>query len=1169
MQANFSSKLIDYVAITELIQTNSIWYDFPYNLTQEQSQLINNELKAVFLHNSLVTTEHIMIFTHLNKLNLVEIQNTELKSILQSLYLLPTYTQHYLVSKLQKIAKSAINVITDNIEETLQNNDLNTFNIVNLSQSTILFKLLHYDFVYDGHKTIASKYWFRYNCSMEDVKDLIPALLQFDIDLRFMTQKMVYAFYYKCLVYYFTNKNHINLLFFCCHNDTNNLVNPFLNIVDNIMSTYLLKNHEQQSVRHLLAISFSQFLRLVDVNYLPNYRKYLDYCLTRQYKEQKRLVPKHNALKQYKNRLVIIAQQLYEKMVDCLAQEKDLRQQVARFITVIQDNVVIKTFAFDYQVDCVTSTISKKRVFYNHYLLFLVRVLNSTCNVDLRVTMLTNLITYRNTINTAFKNGIIETKNVQIQYYPNLSKNIVTLVSNFSDEELKDTFHYLRHHQSIQQCSHNEWYLSTNVLTPILTNGAELYRNCPIDLTLSDHQILQQAAQLAIIDHLIYNNQVYVPFLDQELDQNVKLAVAQQQVYYYKDDEITVIDSELYDIWMFNWQLNGQYYLQTIKDYYSNYTMSQHWQQNKGIMLVHSSMFGFSLADISAQINEYRTYLSYPSTICTMFSKKQLLTITDILKHCKVNRTMLEKLIIIQQLKQSTNNILDNHLNDPELLQLFKLYFATSFWLMQIVRYWKGPGYPFIAKESWSNNDNLFTDVYCRNQMVFIVMQYYLQIISQINDKIGKQWLYQLNIYENLTTGSQLTSKFQVLAGYGLVTNTNSVHGIIEAFYYNNDCMGFSGADTYKVYCSICYYLKLVPFITQRELNTLSYRETQQLLQRTSVKAREQMTKLMQETSVIISNELLKTLYPIVCSSNIKPKPIAVKFTTELSTKYYNLQEQKAQVLKTSEHITDIENLLENCELHSSNITYLTQYLNNKKSTLHNLTNTIAENKIVTVELANYCQELTDYNTALNSYCDSKTYFALTLHYFTIDIIREEVQDIASYMLQTYGITLDKQQITWLSNFQQTYKSTNKSYWQQSLSDPLFFDYQYPLTGKSLPNHRLFHFVRQCALPFSLKGNYNDHTDTILSEELDNLHNSHYANINQLMYSYYAKVYCYYTLLRFVNLKTDIQLNSMLVQKYNCYNNQVRHTTSDLDEYQEYRIRISKSKTEQLLEFML
>lgn len=382
-----------------------------------------------------------------------------------------------------------------------------------------------------------------------------------------------------------------------------------------------------------------------------------------------------------------------------------------------------------------------------------------------------------------------------------------------------------------------------------------------------------------LIKLLIYDGKPYIPKEDVQLDEKIVEHVINNEVFIYDEYfDLQSVDLEYYSEWLLNWENNIKNYLNKVKNYFLNYTMLRHWNdENAKLMFanVKLDVVGYSLSDVYSRISEDGNFISYPikSDIKFKYSVKELRGILKVMKNAalsKETQKILQK--IVDRNVDSEKYYIVKYYKDKELFELFKLYFATSLWIIHFVRYWNGPGYEVLNKK-WDVFNKSKTNIFSRNPIVTYMVNYFFNIQDKITKKIEifdaqniennknfltRDWESYIHLLSGPTEKDILDDNLEILVGKSKLFNKNTLSGVIKSFFYNNYCMGFSGAEAGNMQYTVAYYLELATFLSNKDLKNLDENTTNIKNKITTEQVTEGVNKLLDETKITICNQLIK-----------------------------------------------------------------------------------------------------------------------------------------------------------------------------------------------------------------------------------------------------------------------------------------------------------------------
>lgn len=677
----------------------------------------------------------------------------------------------------------------------------------------------------------------------------------------------------------------------------------------------------------LLSISLTDFMHIVDNSYVEKYIKNLNVMLKINYQKYKLdlaietygdeyddlfydmksndlttndynnlkikraeyLLPLREKLKIYKEQLLAKKELLITNVKKEKLENQDLKTQIEKLITIPQNSdFVLKSVNSDRIYSETVIVISISDIYYKHYLLYYTRLINIIINpyTDIYRNKLLAKINKKDLVIPGFPQLEYTIKNQTIN--SKMSNGILTetlLYNIFTDVELNNSFNIVRMHQNTFLKS--KWFLAKYNAVGFFDNRDEEYVDA-IDINLSNIEIIKELYKRNLLKLLIYNNEPYIPKENAVLDAEIINHVLNNQVYYIDNDfDYQTVDIDYYTSWKLNWDDNIKSYMKEIIYYYAHYEMLKHWRDDDNkLFFVNEQLIdgkykykAFSLQDVVGRISYDKTFVSYPmvSRLITRYSFREL---TDIL-------ALMENAGLDQESQKILRNIVTNNSNseltfitkyykDPVLKELFKLYFATSLWIIHFVRYWAGPGVNPLTN-LWSEYINNKLDVYSRNPIVTFLVDYFIEIRDKItaaieifeekeniikhSDRSSRDWESYIHLLAGTMEKNFMADEYEVLSRKGKLFNKNTLSGVIYNFFYNNYCMGYSGNKAGTMQYTVAYYLEMAKFITDDESENLTDVEI-------SVKSKliiEQITNgvnlLLKETKEIIIPQLLEKIY--------------------------------------------------------------------------------------------------------------------------------------------------------------------------------------------------------------------------------------------------------------------------------------------------------------------
>lgn len=732
----------------------------------------------------------------------------------------------------------------------------------------------------------------------------------------------------------------------------------------------------------LLSIPLNIFMRIVDKSYMEKYIKNLNLMSKKTYKKyklelatktygdeyvdlhykildndisfeeyeklksvkQKYLEPLGENLKTYKKQLIAKKDRLLENAKKEHIENEKIRLKIEELITIPQnENFVLKSInSNDIYPDTIV-LLSLADIYYKHYLLYFMRLINIKINPY--------TVIYRERMLLTIEKKSKKIDNIPIMYKEETTKEIESHMSKdiienilfytiFNDVEINNKFSIVRMSQNIFQ--DNKWFLANSNAMLFFDNKFKLSTDI-IDIEGEENMevIFNKLYKKNLINLLIYNNQPYIPSENEQLDNEIIQHVLNNEVFYIDDDfEYQIADLEYYTIWLVDWQNNIRNYLFRLIEYYSDYTMLNNWSNNENKLffvnriqenvdgIVKTKYIAFSLQDITNNISEDKTYVKYPILNSRLkYSVRELRNILLLMKNAGID---IETQKTLENIANNQNegeiSFISKYYKDPVLKDLFKLYFATSLWIIHFVRYWRGPGY-LPLNTDWNSFTGYKTDIFSRNPMVTFLVNYFFEIRDKITTQIeifeekenknfhiiSRDWESYIHLIAGSTEKEFLPDNFEMLVGKGKLFNINTLAGVIKRFFFNNYCMGFISAQAGIMQYTVAYYLELVKFLNNEDIEHLTDSEINNESEIITKNVTTAVNLLLKETETIISKQLIEKINNEISLQNSDiPDNLKNEFITyqQSENKYktlidfFNIVEKQNKELKSKFKIT-------------------------------------------------------------------------------------------------------------------------------------------------------------------------------------------------------------------------------------------------------------------------
>jgi hypothetical protein len=731
--------------------------------------------------------------------------------------------QYIIMRTIEKLSKEYLVFVKENNDAVnVPNNNNNTLIIDNMDKKDIITIIHSYNYFVVNNITMSTYEWFVTNVKLDH--NIFVIAENMNIDIKNLTFNEVYSLITKILYYNLSmnneqlNKFIIKILQIPYYLPSiNNLdiitrINPiypilFLNekynslIYDQVLTDKLQLNNLFE--KGLINLSLDTLYRYTNKFYIENYRKYLlnkyedinliDLLINNEENKNRQ----HSKLIDSINQYVTIFQ---EKDIlefknyhnDYINNEKEFLDNANLKNIDIYINVVVPISENDEKS---LFLINKQDIFNSHYILLLIRMLNfNSSNIDITRT---NLLEKRlqKTIEyydePIFGNSDLLIINKNANVFIDQLFNLIHLFANFSDEDVKNYFGFIRLHKNIKDLD-NKWIYIDNKFI-YYTDNAKLksnkvilhnidYNNIEIlyeeiiskmDIENFKHNVINNKFQYnisEIIINLIRNSKI--PYLSliygknyhlvlptpQSLDFINSMYVENQSLNFLDNDSdfITYNKDEFFN-YLDDWFIKLQKSLLAFIYYYSNYSLLNNWlNENTKNFICEISEYRdikyncFSISDISSNFDEKNKTLYKPTQPRSIFSFGEIRKINTLFKttftykriSLALDELLSNNLNVDNKFKDILNVLFvnDKDLNtDNSFKKLFNKYFLLVHVIYQFLRLWGGPGknYNNLKFSAWDNIDKENNiNISLRLPIVIILIDMLDLIRNKIKEKI-------------------------------------------------------------------------------------------------------------------------------------------------------------------------------------------------------------------------------------------------------------------------------------------------------------------------------------------------------------------------------------------------------------------------------------------------